>query len=80
MTYIDTVRVYFDAWLTKKPDLLPNIFSDDIVYSECYGPEYRGLKQNLPLVCRLECAGNRPEMGYQKCIAKRRFSVCRVVF
>lgn len=48
MTYIDTVRVYFDAWLTKKPELLPNIFSDDIVYSECYGPEYRGLKQ----ICR----------------------------
>lgn len=45
MTCIDTMRAYFNAWLTKCPDMLSDIFSDDIVYSECYGPEYHGIAQ-----------------------------------
>lgn len=39
------IRKYFSAWINKNPDVLPEIFSEDIVYSECYGPEYNGLIQ-----------------------------------
>lgn len=40
-----TIRRYFAAWVENKPDCLPEVFAENIVYSECYGPEYRGLKQ-----------------------------------
>lgn len=43
----DIVKSYFQAWLDKNIGLLENIFADDIVYSECYGPEYHGLPQVL---------------------------------
>lgn len=43
----DIVRSYFQAWLDKNIEPLRGIFSDDIVYSECYGPEYHGLSQVL---------------------------------
>ena len=36
---------YFQAWVKNRPEVLPETFSENIVYSECYGPEYRGLKQ-----------------------------------
>lgn len=45
MEHIDDVSAYFNAWLTKNPDVLSDIFSDDIVYTECYGPQYHGLRQ-----------------------------------
>lgn len=32
-----TVKKYFDAWLTKDGSYLENIFAPDAMYSECYG-------------------------------------------
>ena len=43
----DIVKRYFQSWLDKNIEPLGNIFSDDIIYSECYGPEYHGLPQIL---------------------------------
>jgi len=43
----DIIEVYFSAWLSKDPTMLSSVFADDVVYSECYGPEYRGLNQIL---------------------------------
>lgn len=45
MKYRDTIETYFSAWLSKNGAVLPMIFADDVIYSECYGPEYRGLNQ-----------------------------------
>ena len=43
----DIVKSYFQSWLDKNIEPLESIFSDDIIYSECYGPEYHGLTQIL---------------------------------
>ena len=43
----EIVKRYFQAWLDQNTEPLGSIFSEDIVYSECYGPEYRGLSQIL---------------------------------
>ena len=43
----DIVKSYFQSWLDKTIEPLESIFSDDIIYSECYGPEYHGLTQIL---------------------------------
>jgi len=45
--FTDTIKAYFSAWLSKDASSLPLIFSENIIYSECYGPEYRGLEQIL---------------------------------
>lgn len=42
-----TICNYFAAWLSKDAAVLPTVFADDIIYSECYGPEYRGIDQIL---------------------------------
>lgn len=39
------IREYFRCWLENRPEKLGDIFAPGIVYSECYGPEYRGLGQ-----------------------------------
>lgn len=43
----EAIRKYFNAWLNADISELPDIFADDIIYSECYGPEYRGIEQLL---------------------------------
>ena len=43
----DIVRSYFKSWLDKNIEPLKDVFSEDILYSECYGPEYHGLTQVL---------------------------------
>ncbi len=45
MKYLKSIKTYFEAWLSKNGTALSMIFADDVVYSECYGPEYRGLNQ-----------------------------------
>jgi len=39
------VRRYFEAWLRRDGDCLEELFDPDVVYSECYGPEYHGIGQ-----------------------------------
>ena len=38
----EVIRKYFQCWLDKDIDAVKGIFSDDIIYSECYGPVYKG--------------------------------------
>jgi ketosteroid isomerase-like protein len=39
------IRSYFNMWIKRDFRALDNIFGKDIYYSECYGPEYRGLHE-----------------------------------
>jgi hypothetical protein len=39
------IEAYFQAWLSQDESRLTEFFEPDAVYSECYGPEYRGLPQ-----------------------------------
>lgn len=41
----EKIRTYFTAWLNNDVHAFQNILSDNIIYSECYGPEYRGINQ-----------------------------------
>lgn len=43
----EIIREYFQAWLNKDVETVKEIFSENIMYSECYGPEYHGLSQVL---------------------------------
>ncbi len=39
------IRSYFKAWLENDIDHIRDIFSHDVIYSECYSPEYHGISQ-----------------------------------
>lgn len=41
----DIIRRYFKAWVDADIETVKEIFSEDVVYTECYGPEYHGLSQ-----------------------------------
>lgn len=41
----DIIERYFACWLNKDGSELDAIFSDNVIYSECYGPEYVGKEQ-----------------------------------
>ncbi len=43
----EVIRRYFRAWIDADVETVRNTFSDDAIYTECYGPEYRGLSQIL---------------------------------
>lgn len=45
MRYTETIKKYFEAWITKDESVLPIIFSNKTIYTECYGPQYHGLSQ-----------------------------------
>ncbi len=34
------IRMYFDMWISHDFSKISDVFSEDIYYSECYGPEY----------------------------------------
>ncbi|WP_200905878.1 nuclear transport factor 2 family protein [Paenibacillus sp. IHB B 3415] len=37
------IENYFESWINKNNVILRNTFNPNIVYSECYGPEYHGI-------------------------------------
>lgn len=39
------IRGYFRSWLLQDGSKLGDYFSDNIIYTECYGPRYCGLAQ-----------------------------------
>lgn len=39
------IQKYFQAWIDADIKTIKEVFSNDIIYSECYGPEYHGLPQ-----------------------------------
>ncbi|MBU7555124.1 nuclear transport factor 2 family protein [Pediococcus ethanolidurans] len=39
------IAEYFQMWVKKDFKQLPEIFSSDICYTECYGPRYVGLPE-----------------------------------
>ena len=39
------IRNYFEAWIDNDISVLRSIFANDIIYTECYGPEYHGIDQ-----------------------------------
>ena len=43
----EIIQKYFQAWIDNDIDVVKEIFSDNVVYGECYGAEYRGLDQVL---------------------------------
>ena len=43
----EIIKRYFQSWIDRDIDVLEQVFSDDVTYTECYGPEYHGLTQIL---------------------------------
>lgn len=41
----EILKNYFTAWINKDIETVRQTFSENAVYSECYGPEYHGLSQ-----------------------------------
>jgi hypothetical protein len=41
----EVIKKYFQAWIEKNIDVVKQTFSNDIVYCECFGPEYHGIAQ-----------------------------------
>jgi len=39
------IRNYFQAWLSPNLEVVQNIFDENAIYSECYGPVYRNKKE-----------------------------------
>lgn len=39
------IQQYFDTWLRRDRSAFDRLFAENVVYSECYGPEYHGLGQ-----------------------------------
>jgi hypothetical protein len=40
----EIIKNYFKSWISNNCKILREIFDTEIIYSECYGPEYRGIK------------------------------------
>lgn len=39
------IRIWFSMWLEKRDLGIDNIFTDDAIYIESWGPEYKGVKK-----------------------------------
>lgn len=64
----ETIEQYFACWIDKDESGLADIFSEDIVYSECYGPEYAGRAQIIRWFREWNSKGTVLEWTIRRCI------------
>lgn len=44
------MRKWFSAWLKRDGACIDEVFSEDVRYTECYGPEYLGARTGEAVV------------------------------
>ena len=76
----EVIRKYFQCWLDKDVDTVKRIFSDDIIYSECYGPVYKGIGQIIRWFEDWKPERYCFAVGYKTCDGCREYSCCGMVF
>lgn len=64
----EIIEQYFACWIDKDESGLADIFSEDIVYSECYGPEYAGREQLIRWFREWNSKGTVLEWTIRQCI------------
>ena len=42
---VDTIRKYYDLWITASRSGIENLIAEDIVYTESYGPQHHGISE-----------------------------------
>lgn len=47
MNYKEIIKNYFNSWIEKNPEIIKKHFSENVLYTECYGPVYVGKTQCL---------------------------------
>ena len=45
MKKVDTIRKYYDLWITADRSGIEDLIAEDIVYTESYGPQHHGLTE-----------------------------------
>ena len=55
------IRLWFDMWLTKKDLGISDIFSNNAIYIESWGPEYHGIKKIILWFEELFQSNDRPD-------------------
>jgi hypothetical protein len=43
----EMIKEYFNSWVENDASILTDLFDAEVIYSECYGPEYHGIGQIL---------------------------------
>ncbi len=74
------IRMYFDMWISRDFSKIADVFSEDIYYSECYGPEYFCLSEIHLWIDDMLKKTTRASMGYKEIFTLWGYYCGRVVF
>lgn len=45
MSKVETIRRYYDLWITANRAGLEELIAEDIIYTESYGPQHHGISE-----------------------------------
>lgn len=74
------IRKYFQCWLDKDITIVKEIFSNNIIYSECYGPVYKGIEQVIRWFEDWNRKGTVLRWIYKEDYCFREYNCCGVAF
>lgn len=76
----EIIRKYFQCWLDKDVEIIKEIFSDNIIYSECYGPVYKGIEQVIRWFEDWNCKGTVLQWDIKRVIASESTAIVEWYF
>ena len=76
----ETIRLWFDMWLQKSDSGILNIFSENAVYTESWGPEYHSAAKIKLWFDEWNTRGTVLQWDIKQYFHKENQDHCRVVF
>ncbi len=80
MKKVDIIRLYFRSWIEQNRNNYDEIFEENAIYIECYGPEYHGLIQIKKWFDDWNKNGKVPEWSIKQIIAEDNIAVVEWYF
>jgi hypothetical protein len=74
------IQSYFKAWLNRDSSVLSEVFDANVIYVECYGPNYHGLEQILQWFSDWHKKGSVLEWSIKQFIHQNNFTVVEWYF
>ena len=60
-----TIRLWFDMWLNQQDMGIDDIFTEDVIYTESWSPQYNNPKNSKALVSGMEYPWQGGYLGNQ---------------
>lgn len=72
----EIIKEYFNSWVIRDESVLEEVFEENIIYMECYGPGYKGIGQVKKWFTEWHKHGRVVAWNISEFVHNEKYSIC----